>query len=64
MKESSLKIYRHGEPSKLDTAPQGTECWVIISHDPNMYSIYQQVSSNEENPNWVYIGIKQEIDII
>lgn len=59
-----LKIYRHGEPSKMDTAPHGTECWVYTTNEPEFYSVYQQASSNEESPNWIFIGIRQGNDII
>ena len=48
-----IRIIRFGEPSKLDHAPYGTECKVTRSKE---FDIYIQMSQNEENPNWMFIG--------
>lgn len=53
------KIYRYGEPSKMDMAKQGTECWVL-NKTTYEYDVYQQVSTNEESPIWEFIGTKKE----
>lgn len=47
------RIKRHGMPSALDTAPFGTEC--IIKKDDD-FTIYLQMSPNEEKPNWQLVG--------
>jgi hypothetical protein len=56
------KIFRYGEPGKLDTAKIGTECWIVTNKELDEYDVYQQVSTNEENPNWIYIGKKNGTD--
>jgi len=48
------KIYRHGAPSKLDIAPLGTKCYVLINNWN--YEVYEQISHNEESPQWLYLG--------
>lgn len=45
-------MIRHGEPSKLDTAPYGTECKVIRG---NTYDVYKQYNTDEEDPHWELI---------
>lgn len=45
------RIFRHGPPSKLDTAPFGTECVCLIEK-----LLYMQYSHDEESPNWVLVG--------
>ena len=47
------RIKRYGMPGALDTAPFGTEC--IIKKDKN-FTIYIQMSANEEKPNWQLVG--------
>lgn len=52
----STRINRFGEPGKMDHAPYGTECKVTKHKD---FDLYIQMSKNEENPNWVFIGTFQ-----
>lgn len=47
-------IIRHSAPGKLDQAPFGTECLVVI--DNHTWDVYVQYSNDEEIPNWEYMG--------
>jgi len=47
-------VTRFGEPSKMDTAKFGTIC--RVSCTPESFDIYLQISHNEEDPNWTYMG--------
>lgn len=44
-------ITRHSMPSKLDTAPKDSKCFVI-DKDSKIFETYTQVSSNEDDPRW------------
>jgi len=52
------RIFRYGAPGKLDTAPFGTECYVAQVNKPNEYEVYKQYSTNEEDPNWIFVEYK------
>lgn len=54
--ESTLPpiVTRFGEPGKMDTAKNGTIC--RVSSCPESFDIYLQISHDEEDPNWTYIG--------
>jgi hypothetical protein len=54
-------LIRYGKPSKYDHAPYGTPCKVVnaLSDD---FTLYLQVSDNEENPVWHEIGIFSQYD--
>ena len=47
------RIKRFGMPNALDTAEFGTECIVKGDRDS---TIYIQMSTNEEQPNWQLVG--------
>lgn len=54
--ESTLPpiVTRFGEPGKMDTAQFGTIC--RVSSTPETFDIYLQISHDEEEPNWTYMG--------
>lgn len=54
------KIFRFGAPSKMDTAKTGTHCYVAQVNKPYEYEVYQQCSSNEEEPNWIFVDYIKE----
>lgn len=47
-------VTRFGAPGKMDTAPFGTAC--RVSSAPEAFDIYLQISHDEEEPNWTFIG--------
>ncbi len=47
-------ITRRSEPTKLDTANYLTICQV--SRDIDYWEAYIQLSQDQENPNWEYLG--------
>ncbi len=47
-------ITRFGEPSKMDTAQFGTIC--RVSSSPESFDVYLQISHDEVDPNWTYMG--------
>lgn len=53
MKQDSL--IRNGKPNKYDQAPQGTYCKTMNGLS-DQYDLYQQISSNEDEPIWYLIG--------
>lgn len=46
-------LTRHSPPHKYDIAPQGTKIAVIA--EGILQSIYEQKSTDEDNPEWVLI---------
>lgn len=50
-----LLIIRHSKPTKYDQAPQGTVCKVVQVLSAE-YTLYRQISSDEENPCWDLMG--------
>ncbi len=48
------RIKRQSIPGALDTSPFGTEC--IIKKDDD-FTIYIQMSPNENKPNWQLVGV-------
>lgn len=52
-KDSKDTMIRHGEPNKLDLAPQGSQIQMI---GRDTYKIYEQTSPDEDNPTWELMG--------
>lgn len=50
-----LMIIRNGPPNNYDHAPQGTICKVMINDQ--CHERYVQRSSDEEKPEWDYLGV-------
>ena len=50
------RIFRCGAPGKLDKAPFGTECVATQTK-----ILYRQISHDEEQPNWILIGLLKDI---
>ncbi len=50
--ETLSGMVRHSEPTKLDTAPYGTECKVLHG---DKYDVYKQYNNDEEDPRWELI---------
>ena len=48
-------INRWGEPSKLDQAPFATQC-KVFKNNHDLFDVYLQISHDEINPNWIFIG--------
>lgn len=46
-------ITRFGPPSSLDQLPQGTVC--LVQHGQKE-DVFIQYGTQEENPQWVFIG--------
>jgi hypothetical protein len=57
--EQMATIKRYSRPTSLDHAPKGTKCLVARPFEYN-YDIYLQISIEEDDPKWEYIGIGQE----
>lgn len=51
------KIFRHGEPTKMDTAPFGSKCITMVGKDTAR--TYTQCSTDEENPVWELTNIEE-----
>lgn len=49
-------IKRLGPPNHMDHAPQGTHCYIML--DDYSADVYIQTSSDEEEPDWHYMGVK------
>lgn len=48
-------IERFGPPSKMDSCPHGTLC--KVANSLNKVEIYIQISHDENNPNWISLGL-------
>jgi hypothetical protein len=46
-------IFRKSVPSKHDQLPKGTRC--IVEEEPGKQVVYEQQSSDEDNPIWVIV---------
>lgn len=55
-------IKRYSEPNGFDHAPHGSYCYVY--RDEFSCDVYVQSSSDEEDPDWHYMGIKIIEDVI
>jgi hypothetical protein len=52
-KKVADQIVRHGAPCKLDQAEYATQC---VVNKGSEFELYIQVSQNEDNPDWEFIG--------
>jgi hypothetical protein len=49
MDQETMTLHRFSAPTKMDTAPYGAQCTVIIGY---VTYIYTQCSHDEEDPRW------------
>lgn len=55
MNDPKLKLTRNSQPTKMDTAPFGSECFVVAG---DITEVYTQYSHDEEHPDWQLIQTK------
>lgn len=63
MEQQPSIIYRHDEPTKIDTANYLTLCKVGVDA-ANKNNWFIQLSSDAESPKWEYLGCLCSEDIL